>query len=187
MNKEFLRKRLWQGEYILKQGTNTSYLLKPYVGIEALQDRQEKTAATLKLIQGAQAAGDEILLPLRVCFITGEDSAPVIHSGRGLKPKVAQMKASFTKIEQSPYKIAKPYKVCTSVWQMEGSRCLFYGTIGITHKEGLPPADNGDLVLFYTSNWKEVGIYIFKGLAKPNSIANLDEAGAFVLASISER
>ena len=57
---------------------------------------------------------------------------------------------------------------------------LYYGTIGIILGENQKPKDNGDLVIFRTCDWKEVDIYIFRGLANPNEIANLQEAVAFI-------
>ena len=60
------------------------------------------------------------------------------------------------------------------------------GTLGINLQEGAKPTDNGDLVIFYTAGWREVDIYIFKGLAKPNEIANLQEAVAFVEAIVAK-
>ena len=184
MNKEFLKKVMWEAHYTLKEGTSATYIFLPYIPIEALQDRRQKAQVSAQMIAGMQEAGQEMLLPFRICFITGEDSAPVSRSGRGTRQKVAQMKASFTIPEVSPYKIAKPYKVCTSVWQIEGRKCFFYGTIGITLAESQKPKDNGDLVLFYTPDWKEVDVFIFKGLNKPNDIANLQEAVAFVESSV---
>lgn len=76
--------------------------------------------------------------------------------------------------------MAKPYKVCTSIWQVEGRKCFFYGTIGINFEENQPPTDNGDLVIFFTPNWKDVDVFIFKGLVNPNKIENLQEAVGFV-------
>lgn len=180
MNKEFLRRQMWEAHYALKQGTTATYIFQPYLPIEALEDRKQKKEATAQMITKMQAKGQGMLLPFRICFITGEDSAPVGKSGRGARQKVAQMKAGFTIPEESPYKLAKPYKVCTSVWQVEGHKCFFYGTIGITFAEGQKPVDNGDLVIFYTSNWKAVDVFIFRGLAKPNDSANLQDAVQFV-------
>ena len=179
MNKEFLAKVLWEARYLLKEGTSTSFIYAPYLPIEALEDRKAKAAATASLIRENKASGREMLLPFRICFVKA-DAAPVANTGRGARAKVAQMKAAFTSPEESPYKIAKPFKVCTSIWQVEGTKCFFYGTLGITPKEGAKPSDNGDLVIFHTAGWKEVEVYIFKGLAKPNEIACLQEAVVFL-------
>lgn len=178
MNREFLKKVMWEAHYCLKPGTNASFLYSPYLPIELLPDKKQRAVATAQMIAQNRKEGWEMLLPFRICFI--EDIAPVANSGRGAKRKVKQLKANFTKPEISPYKIAKPFKVCTSVWQVEGRKCFFYGTIGITQAENQKPKDNGDLVLFYTSDWKEVDVFIFKGLVQPNDIANLQEAVQYV-------
>lgn len=180
MNKEFLKRVMWEAHYSLKAGTSASYIFAPYSRIEAIQDRKARQEATARMIADYQLKDKALLLPFRISFITGNDTAPVSNTGRGAKQKVAQLKAVFTKPEISPYKIAKPFKVCTSIWQVDGRKCFFYGTIGITPAEGHKPKDNGDLVIFHTSDWKDVGIYIFKGLWNPNEIANLQEAVEFV-------
>ncbi len=183
MNREFLRKVMWEAHYCLKPGTNASYLYSPFLSIDQLPDRKQRAEAIAQLIAQNQKEGFEMLLPFRICFITG-DTAPVSNSGRGAKRKVAQLKAMFTKPEISPYKIAYPFKVCTSVWQVEGRKCFFYGTIGITQEKDQRPKDNGDLVIFYTSDWKDVDVFIFKGLWNANDIANLQEVVQFVEESV---
>lgn len=184
MNKEFLRRIMWEAHYILKPGTTSTFTWAPFAPVDALEG-EEKKAATAALIERNRWEGYQMLLPFRICFIQ-EDAAPVANTGRGTRKKVAQMKSHFTRGEESPYKIAKPFKACTSIWQVEGTRCFFYGTLGINLQEGAKPTDNGDLVIFYTAGWREVDIYIFKGLAKPNEIANLQEAVAFVEAIVAK-
>lgn len=179
MNRDFLRRMMWEAHYILKPGTTTSFVWDRFANIDTLEDRKEKAAATTALIEDNRREGREMLLPMRVCF-TDPSIAPVAYSGRGTRSKIKQMKSYFTKIEESPYKIAKPYRVCTSVWQIDGTRCFFYGTLGITPAENLKPTDNGDLIVFYTTDWKEVQVFIFKGLAKPNEEANLQQVQEYV-------
>ena len=179
MHREFLKKVVWEAHYCLKEGTSTSFLYAPFLPIEALEDRKAKADATAALVRQIRESGRQMLLPFRICFVQA-DAAPVACTGRGARAKVGQLKATFTRGEESPYKIAKPYKVCTSIWQVPGSKCFFYGTLGITTKEGQRPSDNGDLVIFHTAGWKEVEVYIFKGLAKPNEIASLQDAVAYL-------
>lgn len=179
MHREFLKKVVWEAHYCLKEGTSTSFLYAPFSPIEALEDRKAKADATAALVRQIRESGRQMLLPFRICFVQA-DAAPVACTGRGARAKVGQLKATFTRGEESPYKIAKPYKVCTSIWQVPGSKCFFYGTLGITTKEGQRPSDNGDLVIFHTAGWKEVEVYIFKGLAKPNEIASLQDAVAYL-------
>ena len=183
MWKEFLDRIVWNGRYIKKQGTNTSYIMEEFAGLDLIQDNKAKEKAFADEIERQQQR-NKMLLPIRLCFITGEDAAPVSYSGRGMRKRVAQMKSAFTKVEQSPYKIAKPYKCCTSIWEMDGNKRLLYGTIGITQKEGLPASDNGDLIFFYTNGWEAVDIFVFKGLARPNEIATIQEAGAYVIEAL---
>lgn len=174
-----MEKVLWQGCYKRKKGTNSAYIFAPYMVVEEMQDKALKAEArALKVAEYQGAKG--MLLPFKIYFIFGNSSAPVSNTGRGAQKREAQLKANFAKYEVSPYKIAKPYKVCTSIWQVKGRKCIFYGTIGITPSEGLKPADNGDLVIFYTSDWEEVQIFIFKGLCKPNGIADLEDAVKYV-------
>ena len=180
MNKELLRKLMWKAHYSLKENTNSVYLFQNFIPIEGIQDKAQKKASTIQMIKQMEEEGKSLLLPLKIYFITGEDSAPVRRSGRGTRKSVTQMKSQFTIPEKSPYKMAKPYKVCTSVWEIEGHKCFFYGTIGINFTENGRPKDNGDLVLFYTPNWKEVDVFIFRGLAKPNETANLEEVVQYV-------
>ena len=170
---------MWEAHYILKLGTSTTYLWAPFAEIDALGDRKAKAEATAGLIEWNRREGHTMLLPFRICFVQ-EDAAPVANTGRGRKAKVAQLKAQFTKTEESPNKIAQPFKVCTSIWQVEGTKCFFYGTLGIVKAVGAKPTDNGDLVIFYTADWKDVDIFIFRGLAKPNEVANLQDLVAFV-------
>jgi hypothetical protein len=70
--------------------------------------------------------------------------------------------------ECSPYKQHTPYKVQTGLWKVEGRQTLFYGTLGISNAEGFISRDNADLLLIRTSDWKELDIFIFKGLAGLN-------------------
>lgn len=136
MNNEFIHKMMKPAVYELKAGTKCSY---------------------------AYVSGHKIL-PKTISIFRESDAIKIARSGRGLLPKVGQMKSSFTKAESSPYKQNKPYKVHTSIWQIEGYKTLFYGTIGLTGTSGRIEADNGDLILFSTSDWEKVYITIFVGL-----------------------
>ena len=153
MKEEFLERIMKPAQYELKAGTSTSYAF----------------------ISGQQ------ILPKTISIVRGADTFKVARSGRGLLPKVGQMKAGFTRAETSPYKQNKPYKVQTSIWQADGYRTLFYGTIGLTGSSGRIEADNGDLILFSTADWKKVQAVVFVGLADPVRLpANLAEAAAFL-------
>lgn len=166
--------------YKLKEGTNSSLISAYFADLEVIPDRKEKAEAIRKRTQELKAQGKQVLLPIKLSFITNEETAKVANTGRGAKSRVGQIKSTFTRIEESPYKIAKPYRLCTSIWAVEGYNGYFWGTIGITPQEGAHPKDNGDLVIFHTFNWKEVNVYIFEGLAVPNNIANLQEVVEFL-------
>lgn len=153
MKEELLAKIAKPAWYELKAGTTTSY---------------------------AYTSGQQIL-PKTISIVRGADAFKVSRTGRGLLPKVGQMKAGFTRAENSPYKQNKPYKVQTSIWQADGFKTLFYGTIGLTGSSGRIDSDNGDLILFSTSDWKKVQAVVFVGLADPTRLpANLAEAAAFL-------
>ena len=139
MTKEFLSKVMLSSTYMLKEGRKASYYY---------------------------CSGQKVL-PNRLSIIVGIDCTPVSRSGRGTLAKVGQMKGNFTAVEESPYKKHKPYAVNTSIWPIDGLQRYFYGTLGITGTAGNIDSDCGDLVLFRTSNWQEVSIYVFKGLAQP--------------------
>lgn len=153
MSEEFLERIMKPATYELKAGTSTSYAF----------------------ISG------QVLLPKTISIVRGGEFSSVIRSGRGMLPKVGQMKAGFTMAESSPYKQHKPFKVQTSIWQAEGYRTLFYGTIGLTGSSGKIEGDNGDLILFATTDWKRLQVCVFIGLADPVRLPdNLAAAASFM-------
>ena len=178
MNAEYLQKMTWKAHYLLKAGTGASYYRADFVSLQEIDDAKERKLEVSRKIGQILRSGEEMLLPIRLSIVQG-NSLPVNHSGRGTRNRMAQLKGAFTQPEQSPYKQYSPYHINTSVWQVEGFKCLFYGTIGISFPTGI--ADNGDLVIFKTSDWIDITIYIFKGLAKPNEEANLEDAVNYVL------
>lgn len=136
MNNEMVEKIVTFADYERREGTKTSYV--------------------------ATSGGGR--LP-RLLSIDKQDLAPVARVGRGLEPRVAQMKAQFTKVENSPYKQNKPYKVQTSIWRVPDTRTLYYGSLGISNARGKISGDNGDLVIYQTADWQRVRVYVFIGLA----------------------
>lgn len=178
MNAEYLKKMAWKGHYLKKAGTGASYYRADFISFQEIDDAKERKFEVSRKIDQILRLGEEMLLPIRLSIVQG-DSLPINHSGRGTRNRIAQLKGQFTQPEKSPYMQFPPYNVNTSVWQVEGFRCLFYGTIGIRFPTGI--ADNGDLVIFKTSDWIDITIYIFKGLAKPNEEANLEDAVNYVL------
>lgn len=109
------------------------------------------------------------LLPKTLSIAWGTPIGKVANRGRGERLREGQMKAQFTKAEDSPYKRNKPYKVQTAIWPTEDNRSIFYGTIGITGSSGRIEADNGDLILFSTYDRKTMLVAVFIGLADDHS------------------
>ncbi len=153
MNAEFLSKIVRTSTYKLKEGTKASFYFQ---------------------------SGNK-LLPNRLSIIVGIDCTPISRSGRGTLPKAGQMKGNFTAAEESPYKQYKPYAVNTSLWPVEGLQRYFYGTLGITGSAGSIDSDCGDLVLLFTSDWQEVRLSVFRGLAQPARLPEyLQQAVSFL-------
>ena len=179
MNTEYLNRMMWQAQYHLKPDTAFSYLHKDFLGIADISDNKERKAHTIQMIQMKASSGKEMLLPIRLAFIKG-DMINISHTGRGSRNKIRQMKGYYTKPEISPYKLYPPYQVNTSIWQVDGYKTLYYGSVGINLAEGQHTRDNGDLILFFTTDWTKVDVFIFKGLYNPNNEANLMEVADFV-------
>ena len=142
-------------------------------------------AATYELKAGTSTSfcyqSGQQLLPKTLSISTRTGIGKVSRTGRGLLSKVGQMKAGFTRAENSPYKVNKPYRVQTSIWQVENYRTIYYGTIGITGETGRIEGDNGDLILFATADWKKLVVAVFVGLAEPKYLPRNLEAAAMYL------
>ena len=153
MNIEMLGSIVSCTDYELKEGTKTSYL-------------------------DSIGRGP---LPRLLSIERGLDLSRVARTGRGLEPRVGQMKAAFTKAENSLYKINKPYKVQTAIWRVAGSQTLYYGSLGIANMSGKITSDTGDMVVFRTADWRRVRVYVFAGLADPSRFPqNLADAVRFI-------
>lgn len=153
MTEEFISKIVNTSVYQLKQGTKFSFYYK---------------------------SGTK-MLPNRLSIMSDSYCEPVSRSGRGLLPRVAQIKGSFNKSEDSVYKQFKPYEINTSIWQVPGLQRYFYGTIGITSQSGKIEKDCGDLALIFTNDWQQLEIHIFKGLAMETHLPEyLQQAVSFL-------
>ena len=159
---------VWQGHYISSPYASSSYLSEKVVEVLQYEIASERNKALHDAIRVQVQNNSNNLLPFRISIIRGDAMTSVRATGRGAKPLVAQLKAQFTMQECSPYKQHKPYKVQTGLWKVEGRQTLFYGTLGISNAEGFISRDNADLLLIRTSDWKELDIFIFKGLAGLN-------------------
>jgi len=143
------------------------------------------TAAVYNLKEGTKTSfideGGRGPLPRLVSISVGQDLSQIASKGRGLLPKVGQMKAAFTRAEASPYKQHKPYKVQTAIWRVEGTQTYYYGSLGITDARGHITKDNGDMVIFQTADWKRVRVFVFAGLADPSRLPqNLADAVRYI-------
>ena len=138
---DFITKQLKKATYQLKEGTTTSYYWQ----------------------EGTQ------LLPNRICFDESE-MAKVKKSGRNnLHPIAGQLLSNFTQKEESPYKVEKPFKVRTQIWQMEDfPQFIGYGSLGITTSEGVK--DTKDLVILSRVDERTIQICIFAGMATPEGM-----------------
>lgn len=181
MNRQFLQAVLWRGQYVVSPYTSSSYYASSLErNFELANDAQRRKAMKVD-IAGLVQSGEEWLLPHRVGILQGDSMASTSGSGRARQPMSAQLKASFTKVEESPYKIHKPYEVQTGLWKVGGTQSLYYGSLGISGASGRVERDNGDLLIIRTSDWKRLEIFIFRGLAGVDKqLDYLPEVVAFV-------
>ena len=161
--------------------TSSSYYATTLERNFELSNDSERRKAMRLDIAGLVESGEEWLLPHRLGILRGDSMASTSGSGRATKPMEAQLKASFTKVEESPYKANKPFEVQTGLWKVDGTQVLFYGSLGITGASGRVERDNGDLVIIRTTDWKRLEIFIFRGLAGVSKqLDYLPEVVAFV-------
>ncbi|MCR4864879.1 MAG: hypothetical protein K5850_06965 [Bacteroidales bacterium] len=165
MNKSFLEANMWRGEYVISPYTSSSFYATSLEGIFELVNDSERRKAVKGAVEGLVMSGEVWLLPHRLGILQGDSMASTSGSGRARTPMIAQLKASFTKAERSPYKVNKPYEVQTGIWKVEGSQSLYYGSLGISGASGRVERDNGDLLIIRTTDWKRLEIFIFRGLA----------------------
>ena len=168
MNQNFIKSSMWRGCYVLSPFTSASYYATSLERNFELANESERRKAMKEDIAGLVKGGESWLLPHRIGILQGASMASVSGSGRARNPLDAQLKGTFTRVEESPYKQNKPFEVQTGLWRVQGERCLFYGSLGITGTSGRVDRDNGDLVVVRTSDWQRVEIFIFKGLAGVN-------------------
>lgn len=168
MNRQFIESVCWRGVYEVSPYTKSSYYASSLVRNFDLANDSERRKAMKESIRDLVASGEVWLLPHRIGVLVGDQMASVSGSGRASNPMDAQLKASFTKVEDSPYKQFKPYEVQTGLWRCVGERSLFYGSLGVTGSGGRVERDNGDLLLVRTTDWKRLEVFIFKGLAGVN-------------------
>lgn len=165
MNNQYLQASLWQATYIRSPYTTASYYAECLSRNFEEWDKRARDRAMKADVKGLVAGGARHLLPYRIGILQGDACREINHSGRGKKPMDAQLKGAFTQAEISEYKQFPKYEVQTALWLVEGSRTLYYGSVGITGPKGKVDRDNGDLLLLRTEDFDRVEIFIFKGLA----------------------
>lgn len=144
MNEQFIKANFKSFTYAWKKDTQTSYYLQ----------------------EGCT------ILPQRLSISQKSEITKVRKKGRNTNDPIAgQMIGDFKKAEESPYKIHKPYKFRTQIWQKaEYPRFIGYGTAGISTEEG-KVKDTGDLLLFFTpDDWQTIRIFLFAGMGNPNDL-----------------
>lgn len=181
MNRHFIASSMWKGQYVVSPYTSSSYYATTLEGHFELTNKSEREKAIRLNVAGLVQSGEEWLLPHRLGILRGDSMAHTSGSGRATNPMEAQLKASFTKVEESPYKANKPFEVHTGLWKVDGTQVLYYGSLGITGVSGRVERDNGDLVIIRTTDWKRLEIFIFRGLAGVSKqLDYLPEVVAFV-------
>lgn len=165
MNDKFIRATMWRGEYVISPYTSSSYYTTSLEGFFELVNDSERRRAIKEAVVNLVQSGEVWILPHRLGILQGESMASTSVSGRARIPMFAQLKATFTKVERSPYKVNKPYEVQTGIWRVEGSQSLYYGSLGISGASGRVERDNGDLMIIRTTDWRRLEIFIFRGLA----------------------
>lgn len=123
--------------YGLKEGTVSSYYLKE---------------------------GERNILPERIgyaedCFLKLQ------NKGRALtEKKKGQVTGTFRKDESSVYKLNKPFRLFSTVWEAHHySLFIGYGDIGISNKEGRIQSSN-DLFIIYKPCKDILQIHLFRSL-----------------------
>ena len=172
---------MWRGQYMVSPYTSSSYYASTLERNFELSNESERRRAMKEDIAGLVLSGEEWLLPHRLGILQGASMASTSCSGRATKPMEAQLKAAFTRVEESPYKVSKPYEVQTGLWRVEGTQSLYYGSLGISGTNGRIERDNGDLLIIRTTDWKRLEVFIFRGLAGVDKqLDYLPEVVAFV-------
>lgn len=88
-------------------------------------------------------------------------------------PSVGQFVGRFTRTEDSPLKLYRPFDIRTQIWLNEDyPQFLGYGTAGISDEAGkiTDKSDTGDLLIFHTDSsdaeWETIRIFVFMGMGR---------------------
>ena len=163
MNNQFIVASMWRAEYVAH--THSCYHNAVLNHCFYSSDKSERNKSAKEAIKKLAEAGQYSLLPYRLTILQGDTMADVSRTGRARLPMDAQMKATFTAIEDSPYKTYAPYQVQTGLWQVLGYKSYYAGSIGVTGCSGRIDRDNSDLIVVHTTDWRRLEVYVFRGLA----------------------
>lgn len=164
MNNQFIERAMFRYCYIAH--TDSCYHLDSVDDCFSIEDKSERNKAVKERIISLVNGGELALLPHRITLLKGESMASVNNVGRAAaSPMVAQMKGTFTSVEDSPYKAYKPYCVQTGLWKVEGYQSYFVGSLGVSGVGGRIDRDNSDLLIIHTTDWRTLEVFVFRGLA----------------------
>lgn len=152
-----------KAEYVKSPYAPTAYYAKSLEGCLSIADKSERDKAIKDRVAELVASGEESLLPHRLGIIRGDAMTRTQRNGWARTPQDAQLKASYTSAEVSPYKQHKPYELHTGLRKVAGEDIYYYGTIGITNQTGRIDSDNGDLVVIRTADWERLEVFVFRG------------------------
>lgn len=181
MNNQYLRASLWQATYFRSPYTQASYYAEELARNFEIANDAERRKVMKAEVRGLVSGGERHLLPYRIGILQGDSCRSIHQSGRGCRAMDAQLKGAYTQAEISPYKQYPKYEVQTALWRVEGSRTMYYGSVGITGANGRIDRDNGDLLIMRTEDFDKVEIFIFRGLAGTSKqLDHLQDAVEFV-------
>lgn len=163
MNNQFITKALWSAVY--EAHTPNCYHNSALDQCFSILDKSERNKMVREAIMTLADEGQYSLLPYRISILRGQSMLDVSRTGRARELMDAQLKGTFTQIEDSPYKTYKPFEVQTGLWKVQGYQSYYYGTIGASGINGRIDRDNSDLIIIHTSDWRHLDIFVFRGLA----------------------
>lgn len=169
--------------YVMSPYAGTSYLVSDIESCLEFADRKERNRS----MKEERKRIKYFFLPSLLSITKGESMPDVSQTGRGTLKRTAQLKGHFTNEELSPYKKHDPFKLNTSLWPIDGHPSFFYGTIGITGPSGEITEDNKDLLIVETSDWKQLKLHVFFGMAIPEKCMEYMKAAVSMLEAKNEK
>lgn len=165
MNAELIYKTIVKSIYIAHTESSYHHEALDDVFQQYPNDCPERKPVLKQKKAECVANGVTSLLPMITSFLRGDKAPAISNTGRGSKAKFGKLSGQFSTPEVSPYKQNKPWRMQTSLWEIDDYPTWYYGTIGITGANGKIDRDNADLVILHTTDWKRVEVYILKGMA----------------------